>query len=113
MRAIICSSSRYSKTTTVSSTPDGAEAVKLYDQFRPALILMDINMPVMDGYEATQRIRQLSPTVPIIAVTAYAYASDQDKILENGFSGYVSKPVKPEKLTHEIKSMIHNHFMLV
>lgn len=92
---------------------DGSEAVKLYDQFRPALILMDINMPVMDGYEATHQIRKLSSTVPIIAVTAYAYSSDQDKILENGFNGYLSKPVNQEKLTHEIASMLHNHFMLI
>ena len=74
---------------------------------------MDINMPVMDGYEATRKIRQLSSSVPIIAVTAYAYASDQDKILENGFNGYVSKPVNPEKLTQELQSMIRNRFVLV
>ena len=92
---------------------NGDEAVRLYDQFRPALIIMDINMPVMDGYEATRKIRQLSSSVPIIAVTAYAYASDQDKILENGFNGYVSKPVNPEKLTQELQSMIRNRFVLV
>lgn len=92
---------------------DGAEAVRLYDQFRPALILMDINMPVMDGYEATNEIRKLSPDVPILAVTAYAYASDQSKILQSGFSGYVSKPVNPDSLTHELRSMISNRFMLL
>lgn len=92
---------------------DGKEAVDLYNQFRPALIIMDINMPVMDGYEATRRIRQISNSVPIVAVTAYAYASDQEKILQNGFNGYVSKPINPEKLHQELKSMIRNHFVLI
>ncbi len=92
---------------------DGNEAVKLYDQFRPALVIMDINLPGIDGYEATKQIRILSPDVPIIAVTAYAYASDQDKILESGFNSYVSKPVNPDKLTQELHSMISNRFLLI
>lgn len=91
---------------------DGAEAVRLFDQFRPSLVIMDINMPVMDGYEATNEIRKLSPDVPIMAVTAYAYASDQSRILQSGFTSYVSKPINPDKLTHELRSMISNRFML-
>lgn len=92
---------------------NGAEAVKLFDQFRPALVIMDINMPVMNGYEATNEIRKLSSDVPILAVTAYAYASDQSRIMQSGFTSYVSKPVNSEKLTHELRSIISNKFILL
>lgn len=91
---------------------DGAEAVRLFDQFRPALVIMDVNMPVMDGYEATNEIRKLSPDVPIMAVTAYAYAPDHSRILKSGFTSYVSKPVNPDKLTQELRSIISDRFLL-
>ncbi|MDE5880523.1 MAG: response regulator [Muribaculaceae bacterium] len=85
---------------------NGREAVDMYSEHKPDLILMDINMPLMDGYEATKRIRQLSAEVPIIAVTAYAFSSDRTRIMENGFSSYVSKPVNPERLMNEIKRLL-------
>lgn len=81
---------------------DGLEAIELFKQHAPALILMDINMPRMDGYEATREIRKLSADVPIIAVTAYVFASDKERIMEIGFNGYVSKPVDAAKLESEI-----------
>lgn len=81
---------------------DGLEAVELFKQHNPGLILMDINMPRMDGYEATREIRKLSAGVPIIAVTAYVFASDKERIMEIGFNGYVSKPVDAAKLESEI-----------
>jgi len=58
---------------------NGREAVALCREHSPQLIIMDINMPNMDGYEATREIRKFSKTVPIIAVTAYAFASDRKK----------------------------------
>lgn len=85
---------------------DGLEAIELYKQHRPKLILMDISMPRMDGYEATREIRKLSPDVAIIAVTAYAFASDRERIMEIGFNGYVSKPVDATKLENEIRNHI-------
>lgn len=85
---------------------NGREAVEIYEEKRPDLILMDINMPLMDGYEATRRIRQVSETVPVIAVTAYAFASDRTRIMENGFNSYVSKPVNAERLESEIKRLL-------
>ncbi|MDE6337080.1 MAG: response regulator [Muribaculaceae bacterium] len=88
---------------------NGREAVDMYSEHRPDLILMDINMPLMDGYEATKRIRQLSADVPVIAVTAYAFSSDRTRIMENGFSSYVSKPVNPERLMNEIKRLLPKH----
>ena len=85
---------------------NGREAVDMFAEHRPDLILMDINMPLMDGYEATRNIRQLSETVPVIAVTAYAFASDRTRIMESGFNSYVSKPVNADRLISEINRLI-------
>lgn len=87
---------------------DGIEAVALFKQYKPDMVIMDINMPNMDGYEATREIRKISRTVPITAVTAYAFASDKERIMENGFNGYVSKPVNTNKLKAELKRMTDN-----
>lgn len=81
---------------------DGIEAVEMFKTHNPRLILMDISMPNMDGYEATKEIRKISETIPIIAVTAYAFASDKERIMSIGFNGYVSKPINPVKLASEI-----------
>lgn len=86
---------------------DGVEAIELYKQHNPALILMDINMPRMDGYEATRELRKLTTTVPIIAVTAYVFVSDRERIMEIGFNGYVSKPVDAVKLANEIENCMN------
>lgn len=83
---------------------DGLEAVELFKSHNPRLILMDISMPNMDGYEATKEIRKISTTVPIVAVTAYAFASDKERIMSIGFNGYISKPINPVKLETEITS---------
>lgn len=92
---------------------DGMEAVELFDKHNPQLIIMDINMPRMDGYEATREIRKKSATVPIIAVTAYAFASDKENIMKNGFNSYVSKPINAKKLNEELKSVLKSHFILL
>ncbi|MCM1531376.1 MAG: response regulator [Ruminococcus flavefaciens] len=81
---------------------DGIEAVEMFKTHNPRLILMDISMPNMDGYEATKEIRKVSENVPIIAVTAYAFASDKERIMSIGFNGYISKPINPVKLENEI-----------
>lgn len=85
---------------------NGREAVDMFSDHRPDLILMDINMPLMDGYEATRNIRQLSETVPVIAVTAYAFASDRTRIMESGFNSYVSKPINADRLISEIDRLL-------
>lgn len=85
---------------------NGREAVDMFAEHRPDLILMDINMPLMDGYEATRNIRQLSETVPVIAVTAYAFASDRTRIMESGFNSYISKPVSSDRLMNEISRLL-------
>ena len=72
---------------------NGQEAVELYKKYQPDLILMDIKMPVMDGFEATRQIRELSETVPIIALTAFAYEKEKQQAIACNFTDYVVKPI--------------------
>lgn len=85
---------------------DGEEAIKMYAQETPDLIVMDINLPYKDGYEATSEIRLLSKTVPIIAVTAYAQQTDRERVMNSGFDSYLSKPVDEESLLAEIRKLL-------
>lgn len=85
---------------------DGEESVRLYARETPDLVLMDINLPYKNGFEATAEIRMLSKTVPIIAVTAYAQRSDKEQILSSGFSAYLSKPIEENELINEIRKFI-------
>lgn len=85
---------------------NGREAVDMFPTTNPDLILMDISMPYMDGYEATRNIRKHPSDVPIIAVTAYAFSSDKERIMENGFNSYVSKPVNADRLIKEIEDCL-------
>lgn len=85
---------------------DGHEAIELYKELRPDLILMDISMPGMDGYMATEEIRKISPDVPIIGLTAYAYATDREKGMECGMNEYLTKPVIAATLRDKIKDII-------
>jgi len=75
---------------------NGQDAVDLFKENQKIdLVLMDIKMPIMDGYEATRIIKELNPSIPIIAQTAYALAGEKDKIIEAGCDDYLSKPIKP------------------
>ena len=68
------------------------------------LILMDIKMPILDGYEATKQIKKINKNIPIIAQTAYAMTDDKAKALEAGCDNYITKPIDEEelnKLLHE------------
>ena len=85
---------------------NGEEAVELFEQTHPDIILMDISMPKMDGYEATNEIKRKDALVPIIAVTAYAFATDKERMLESGFNGYVSKPINHTRLKEEIADVL-------
>ena len=83
----------------------GEEALSALATSRPDLILMDIQLPVMDGYEATRRIR-LNPelkSIPIIAVTSYALAGDEAKALAAGCDAYVTKPFSPRALLAKVQ----------
>ena len=82
---------------------DGMEAVTMFDEVKPDLILMDIKMPNLDGLEATKIIRELSATVPIIAQSAFAYEQDRKAAEEAGCNDFIAKPIADDKL----KAMIH------
>jgi two-component system, cell cycle response regulator DivK len=83
----------------------GEEALTAVETQRPDLILMDIQLPVMDGYEATRRIRSNPElkSIPIIAVTSYALAGDEAKALAVGCNAYVTKPFSPRALLAKVQ----------
>ncbi len=85
---------------------DGAEAITVFAKETPDLVLMDLNLPIKDGYQATAEIRRLSKTVPVIAVTAYAQRSDKEKVLSSGFTDYLSKPIDQDKLISTIRKYL-------
>ncbi len=70
------------------------------------LVLMDIKMPLMDGYEATKEIKKIRPNLPIIAQTAFALLGDKNKSLENGCDDYIAKPVKKDALIQLIRKYL-------
>ena len=83
---------------------DGAQGVAAAQREHPDLILMDIQLPVLDGHEATRRIKA-DPTLtdtPIIAVTSYAFSADEEKALLVGCDDYVAKPFSPRRLLDKI-----------
>ncbi|CUO90908.1 PAS domain S-box [Bacteroides xylanisolvens] len=84
----------------------GQEAINSFIRESPDLILMDICMPVMDGIQATEKIRTISLTVPIIAVTAYAFYTEQQQAIQAGCNAVISKPYSLERLRETIESYI-------
>ena len=92
---------------------DGEQAVELCRTEHPHLILMDINMPVMNGFEAAAEIRKFAAEIPIVAVTAYAYASDEQKIMQNGFTGYMPKPINAPQLKKQILDILRERITLI
>lgn len=92
---------------------NGEEAIELYRKSHPHVIIMDINMPKMDGYEAAREIRKFSETIPIIAVTAYSFSSDKEKVMKNGFNGYVPKPVDAHVLKEKLYSTIKQNIAAI
>ncbi|RUT88969.1 MULTISPECIES: response regulator [unclassified Mesorhizobium] len=85
---------------------NGRTAVEMYRALRPKLILMDVSMPEMNGYEATRAIRAMEVStgahIPIIGVTAHALKGDRDKCIESGMDDYLPKPVSPDRLGTKI-----------
>ena len=89
---------------------DGEEGVKLAQSERPDLILMDIQLPILDGYEATRRIRASVElkSIPIIAVTSYALSGDDAKARAAGCDCYVAKPFSPRELLAKVREFLPN-----
>jgi CheY-like chemotaxis protein len=93
---------------TVVEACNGQEALCMIDETQPDILLLDISMPVLDGYAVARKIREnpaLAP-LPILAITAYAMQGDREKILHSGFDGYLSKPVNARALADELERLL-------
>jgi len=95
-----------SKEYVLRWVPNGQEAVLSFVRERPDLILMDIRMPVMNGIEATEKIRAISPDVPIVAVTAHVFYSEKEQALAAGCNTVVSKPYSPDDLRKTVRRLL-------
>ena len=85
---------------------DGMEAIIFYEQYKPDLILMDIKMPNINGLDATRAIREMSASVPVIAVSAYAYEKDKIAAIESGCNDFLTKPVSADLLKMTINKYL-------
>ncbi len=89
----------------VVEATDGEEGVRRAREERPALVLMDISIPIIDGWEAT-RILKADPdtaSIPVIALTAHALPADRARAMEVGCDGYLAKPIEPRRVVEEVR----------
>ena len=87
---------------------DGREGIKLAGRVKPALILLDIQLPVLDGYAVARELRRNAALadVPIIAVTSYAMVGDRERILAAGCTSYIEKPIDPDTFVSQIEQVL-------
>ncbi len=87
---------------------DGEQAVQMAESENPDLILMDMSLPVLDGWEATRRVKAKEETrsIPVIALTAHAMAGDREKALDAGCDDYDTKPIELPRLLDKITALI-------
>lgn len=93
---------------TVAEACDGKEALAMVEQAPPDLLLLDIGMPLLDGFAVVRKLRE-NPrfaSLPVVAVTAYAMQGDREKIMASGFDGYLSKPVNSGCLVQELNRLL-------
>jgi CheY-like chemotaxis protein len=93
---------------TVVEACDGDEALRMIEQTQPDLLLLDIGMPVLDGFAVVRKIREnpRMASLPVVAVTAYAMQGDRERILNSNFDGYLSKPVNSRSLAEELDRLL-------
>ena len=93
----------------VSQAYNGQDGVELAKSVQPDLILLDIQLPKMNGYEVAMELRKddALKTVPIVAITSYAMPGDQEKALSAGCSGYIKKPINPDTFLEEVESYLN------
>ena len=94
----------------VEEAENGQEALQMIAQSRPDALLLDLNMPVLDGFSTVRKIREDAAisSLPVLAVTAYAMRGDREKTLQAGFDGYLSKPINPAALDAELERIWNN-----
>jgi CheY-like chemotaxis protein len=92
----------------VAEACDGQEALAMVEQSPPDILLLDIGMPLLDGFAVVRKLRE-NPrftSLPVVAVTAYAMQGDREKIMNSGFDGYLSKPVSSGSLIQELGRLL-------
>ncbi len=89
----------------ICAATDGQQGIDLAEVALPDLILLDIQLPRMDGYEVARQLRQRPALakIPIVAVTSYAMAGDRDKALAAGCTGYIEKPINPDTFIRQVE----------
>lgn len=87
---------------------NGREGLEMIETYKPNLILLDLSMPVMNGWEMHKRLRESPDTksIPVIALTAHAMQGDKEKVMEAGFDGYIAKPFSVSILIDDIKTIL-------
>ncbi len=92
----------------VEAAKDGREGIDKAVIVRPDLILLDVQLPVMDGYAVARRLRTYPELVqtPIIAVTSYAMVGDRERALESGCTGYIEKPINPDTFISQVEEFL-------
>jgi two-component system, cell cycle response regulator DivK len=90
---------------------DGEEALRIVDQEMPDLILMDLQLPKLNGYEATKTLKEnpLTCHIPIIALTAHAMADEQARALDSGFQEYITKPIDTRLFPGQVQQFLKPH----
>ena len=92
----------------VIEASNGEDGIRLARERQPAVILMDVAMPGIDGWEATRRLKGDPQTarIPVIALTAHAMAEDRQRAADAGCEGYLAKPIEPRRVVEEVKRML-------
>ena len=106
-RIVFATVLRYCGYEVVEAT-DGGEGLRLARDLIPDIVLMDISIPVMDGWEVTRRIKRDERTarIPVIAVTAHSLREDRQRAAEIGFDSFIAKPCKPMEVVSEVSKFV-------
>jgi two-component system cell cycle response regulator DivK len=92
----------------VIEAPDGQEALRMIEENHPEILLLDIGMPILDGFAVMRKIRANPSfaTLMVLAITAYAMRGDRENILHAGFDGYLPKPINARDLANELERLL-------
>ena len=95
---------------TIIPAMDGESGIRIAGEIKPDIILLDIQLPGLDGYEVAKRLRNNPDlkNIPIVAVTSYAMVGDKEKALESGCTGYIEKPINPDTFPVEVENFLKN-----
>ncbi len=96
---------------SVTEACDGQQALASLEESRPDILLLDLDMPVLDGFGVVRKIRERPnlASLPVLAVTAYAMRGDRERVLDSGFDGYLSKPIQSRLLFEELERFLGKH----